>query len=288
MRRGHMPVLRERIGQKRALPRLREGREVAVARAIWKGKLVLTDHEVPVKMYSAVQDRKIHFRLLHAPDLVPIEQRIVRKTDGKSVAKEDRRKAFPLDRDTGVIIQPDELEALQPEASREIHLCRFVPPSAIGDQWYDRPYYVGPDKDDKAYFAFAQALERGKVTGVARWVMRKRRYVGALSVADGYLMMITLRRAEQVLSVSRLDISESRMPDAKELRLAQHLVSSIAADFEPELWQDQYRQRVHDLIRTKASGKAVRLVERKRKRAAGGLSEQLRESIAQAKEKKVA
>lgn len=259
-----------------------------MARAIWKGNLVLGEHEVPVKMYSAVQDRKIHFRLLHAADLVPIEQRIVRKADGKAVSKEERRKAFPLDRDSAVIMQPDELEALQPEPSRDIHLCRFVTPSTIGDQWYDRPYYLGPDNDDKAYFALAQALERKKVAGVARWVMRKQRYVGALSTLEGYLMMITLRRAEQVLSVSRLEIPESRMPDAKELRLAQHLVSSIEADFEPEVWQDEYRERVHELIRIKASGKAVRLVAPKRKRAAAGLAEQLRESIAQAKEKKVA
>lgn len=267
---------------------MRERREVVVARAIWKGKLVLAGHEVPVKMYSAVQDRKVHFRLLHAADLAPIEQRIVRKTDGKPVPKEDRRKAFPLDRGTAVIIQPEELETLQPEPAREITLCRFVPPATIGDQWYDRPYYLGPDKDEKAYFAFTQALERKKVAGVARWVMRKQRYVGALSVVGGYLMMITLRRAEQVLSVSRLEIPESRMPDAKELKLAQHLVSSIEADFEPGLWQDEYRERVRDLIRTKASGKTVKLVAPKRKRAAGGLSEQLRESIAHAKEKKVA
>ena len=259
-----------------------------MVRAIWKGKLLLADDEVPVRMYSAVQDRKIHFRLLHAPDLVPIEQRIVRKTDGKPVAKEERRKAFPLDRDTAVIIQADEMEELQLEASREIHLCRFVPPSAIGDQWYDRPYYLGPDKDEKAYFGFAQALARTKVTGVARWVMRKKHYVGALSIVDGYLMMITLRRADQVLSVSRLDIPDSRLPEPKELRLAQDLVSSIEAEFQPELWQDEYRERVRDLIRTKASGKTVKLTAPKRKRTKGGLSEQLRESIARAREKKVA
>lgn len=226
-----------------------------MARAIWKGKIVLADDAVPVRMYSAVQDRKIHFRLLHAPDRVPVEQRIVRKTDGKTVAREERRKAFPLGRDTAVIVQPDELKSLEPEPSREIHLCRFVPSSAIGDQWYERPYYLGPDRDEKAYFALAQALERRKVAGVACWVMRKQRYVGALSMVDGYLMMITLRRAEQVLSVSQLEIPESRMPGAKELRLAQDLVSSIEADFEPALWQDEYRERVRDLMRPRIPGR---------------------------------
>lgn len=258
------------------------------ARAIFKGKIVFGDHEVPVKMYTAAQDRKIHFRLLHASDLVPIEQRIVRKTDGKPVSREERRKAVPLDGGTAVMIQPEELEALQPEPSREISLCRFIPPSAIGDQWYDRPYYLGPDKDSKDYFALVQALERKKVTGVARWVMRKQRYVGALCAIDGYLMMITLRRAEQVLSVSRLEIPASRMPDEKELRLAQHLVESIEGDFEPESWKDRHRERVHELIRIKASGKTMKLVAPKPKRASGGLADQLRESLAREKERKVA
>ena len=258
------------------------------ARAIWKGKIVFGDHEVPVKMYTAAQDRKIHFRLLHASDLVPIEQRIVRKTDGKAVSKEDRRKAVPLDGGTAVLLQPEELEALQPEPSREISLCRFVPPSAIGDQWYDRPYYLGPDKESKDYFALVQALERKKVRGVARWVMRKQRYVGALCAIDGYLMMITLRRAEQVLSISRLEIPASRLPDAKELRLAQHLVESIEGDFEPESWKDRHRERVHELIRTKASGKTLKLVAPKPRRASGGLADQLRESLTRAKERKVA
>lgn len=258
------------------------------SRAIWKGKIVFADHAVPVKMYTAVQDRKIHFRLLHASDLVPIEQRIVRKTDGKPVSKEERRKAVPRDGGKAVILNPEDLEALQPEPSREIGLCRFVPPSAIGDQWYDRPYYLGPDRDTKAYFALVQALERRKVTGVARWVMRKQRYVGALCAIEGYLMMITLRRAEQVLSVSRLEIPASRMPDAKELRLAQNLVESIEDDFEPEAWQDQHRERIHELIRIKASGKTVKLAAPKRKRASGGLAEQLRDSLAREKEKKVA
>src|SRR5687767_14154843 len=109
-----------------------------MARAIWKGKLVIGKQEVGVKLYSAVQDRKVHFRLLHAKDLSPIEQRIVRKTDGKEVPKEEQAKAFPLDDGQAVIVRKDEFEEMEPPASREIELCRFVPSSLLGDQWYDR------------------------------------------------------------------------------------------------------------------------------------------------------
>jgi DNA end-binding protein Ku len=256
-----------------------------MARAIWKGVLDLGRHEVPVKMYSAVQDRKVHFRLLHAEDLEPVQQQIVRKSDGKEVPKEDRRKAFPLDGERAVILQPEDLERLEPETSRDIHLCRFVPPSAVSDQWYDRPYYLGPDGDGEDYFALARALAGKKLIGVARWVMRHQRYVGGLREQDGYLYIVTFRRADQIVSVS-LGEPKGSEPDQKELALAEQLVETIAADFDPSLWQDEYRERLCKLIEAKARGRKMPAKKPPRKRAAGGLADQLRRSLAT--ERKVA
>ncbi|HVF17109.1 MAG TPA: Ku protein, partial [Steroidobacteraceae bacterium] len=162
---------------------------------MWKGSIELGKHKVGVKMYSAIEDRTVHFHMLHRKDHAPVEQHIVRKDTGEDVAKEEMRKAFAVTKDTAVILQPEDLEKLVPPESRDIHVCRFVPPSVLGDQWYERPYYLGPDEDEDSYFALAQALERKKMIGIARWVMRKKRYVGALSALDGYLTVSTLRRA---------------------------------------------------------------------------------------------
>ena len=258
------------------------------ARAIWKGRLVLGEHVVPVKMYSAVQDRKVHFHLLHGKDLSPVQQRIVRKSDGKEVPKEDRRKAVPVDADEAVILQPDELEQIEPPPSRDIDFCRFVPVAAIGDQWYDRPYYLGPDEDDADYFALTAALERRKVAGIARWAMRKKRYVGALRAMDGYLLMLTLRRSDQVLSVSGIDVPAARRPDEKEIALARQLVSSIEADFDPAMWHDEYRERVTKLIEEKARGETIEAPPPKPKPAGDDLAAALRMSLGAVKERKVA
>ena len=156
-----------------------------MARAIWKGNLQLGKQELPVKLYSAIEDRTVRFHLLHAKDRAPVEQHIVRKDTRKDVGKEDMRKAFALDRSTAVILEPEDLEKLVPPASRDIEICRFVAPAVLGDQWYDRPYYLGPDADDGDYFALAEALHRKNVIGIARWVMRKKRYVGALTSKNG-------------------------------------------------------------------------------------------------------
>jgi DNA end-binding protein Ku len=259
-----------------------------MARAIWKGHVLLGKHEVPVKMYSALEDRTVHFRLLHTKDRAPVTQHIIRKDTGKDVSREDQRKAFPVSRDTAVILQPEELEKLEPPPSREIHLCRFVSRSLLSDQWYDRPYYLGPDGDDGGYFALAEALERKEVVGIARWVMRKQRYLGALALANQSLMMITLRRADQVLSFAGVEPEKAAAPRENELKLAEQLVTSIAGDFEPELWQNEYRQRLCKLIEAKARGKTLEPVKPTKRASQGDLAESLRASIAAMKEKKVA
>lgn len=259
-----------------------------MTRAIWKGSLQLGGNEIAVKMYSAVQDRKVHFRLLHAKDLAPVEQRIVRKSDGKEVPKDEQRKALPVEADTAVILEPEELERTEPETSRDITFCRFVPWYAVGDAWYDRPYYLGPDEDDQAYFSLVDALAQKQMIGIARWSMRKKRYVGALVAAEGCLMLITLRRADQVLSVSGIDVPAARQPDEKEIKLAEQLVMSISADFEPQSWADEYRARVMQLIEAKARGAKIAVPKAKRKTTKGDLAGMLENSLAAMKEKKVA
>lgn len=259
-----------------------------MARAIWKGELQLGEQSLGVKFYSAIDDRSVHFHLLHEKDRAPIEQHIVRKDTGKDVPKEDMRKALALSPGTAVILQPEELEKLTPPESRDISLSRFVPREVIGDQWYERPYYLGPDEDQAGYFALAESLERKNVVGIARWVMRKKRYVGALSSENGYLVMTTMRRAEQVLSFSGVRPAKAATPRANELKLAEQLVQSIEADFEPAQWQNEHRQRLCKLIEAKARGEEIQPVPIKKRAAQVNLADSLKASIAAAKERKVA
>lgn len=259
-----------------------------MARAMWKGQLQIGKQKLGIKLYSAVEDRTIRFHLLHAKDLAPVEQHIIRKDTGEEVSKDDMRKALALSAQTAVIVQPDDLEKLVPPESRDIQITRFVAASVLGDQWFERPYYLGPDGDNSSYFALAEALERQDVIGIARWVMRKKRYVGALSAVDGVLTMTTLRRADQVLSFSGIEPAKSVTPQASELKLAQQLVSSIEADFDPSLWQNEYRQRLCKLIEAKARGEKIKAVQPKKKQAPASLEQSLRASIAAVKEKKVA
>lgn len=250
---------------------------------MWKGRLLIGKEELPVKMYSAAQDRTVHFRLLDKESRSPVHQRIVRKTDGTEVPKEERRKAVPLDGGRAVLLTAEDLEELEPEDSREIKLTRFVPIPALTEQWYEKPYYLGPEKNAKAYFALAKALSDEGVLGIARWAMRKKRYVGALAAVDGYLMMVTLRRADQVLAVPQ--IKPAKEPDKKELQLAERLVEASAGTFDPSAWQNEYHDRVCALIEAKAKGKVVHIESGKRQAAKGTLAEQLKRSLSGARDR---
>ena len=257
------------------------------ARAIWKGTLLLAGQEIAVNMYSAVQDRDVHFKMLSKRGEAPVHQRIVRKDTGEEVASADRRKAFPLDNGEAVILQPEELESLVPPASREIHLCHFVPQDLLTDQWFDRPYLLGPDGSDESYFALARALGERGVHGIARWVMRKKRYLGALTAAGDYLMMTTLRRSDQVLALPAVEAAPGRAPSEAELKLATQLVDSISGDFTPQDWHNEYRERLQALLAAKASGGKVVPLRPRAPKPSTDLADALRASIAANRERRV-
>lgn len=232
-----------------------------MARAIWKAVIRIGRLELPVKLYSAVQDQSVHFRLLHAKDHAPVSQQMVSSETGEPVEKGSIRKAYPLDRDRLVMLAPEELAALEPEPSRDIEILKFVDPSQIDHRWYERAYFLGPDERDDTYFACAAALEKKGLEGVARWTMRKKSYVGSLRGEGGYLMLISLRHAEEVVAASSLEPPEGRALDKREIAMGEQLVESLAGEFDPEEFEDTYRSRVMELVETKASGGKVKVTK---------------------------
>jgi DNA end-binding protein Ku len=230
-----------------------------VARAVWKGTIRFGEAAVPVKLYSAVTDRRIHFRLLHEEDLVPVEQRLVDPRTGEVVPRAEIRRGYRLDEGTMVVLTNDELDALQPASSRTIEVRRFVEPARIDHRWYDRPYWLGPDGDDSAYAALAQALRDLGYEGVARWVMRKHTYVGALRAERGRLARITLGWAVGVVGGSALGAPAGRAPSEQGGVRARRHGDALSGEWAPAEWADEHRERVLELVEAKREGRTIRL-----------------------------
>ncbi len=253
------------------------------ARAIWKGVIRLGEVGVPVKLHSAVEDRSVHFRLLHEKDLVPVKQEMVNPATGEPVPRDQVKRGWVADDGSVVVLEEEELDALEPAASRDIEITRFVEPSHVREAWYERPYYLGPDGDAEAYFALAEALERRGRVGVARWVMRKKSYRGALRLEGKYLMLVTLRSAEEVVPASALPAPSGRKLTRQEADMARKLLEALHGSFNPAEWKDEYRERVLELVEAKAEGKTPRMEPYREKAAEGSLSDALRASLASAK-----
>lgn len=250
------------------------------ARAIWKARIRFGDVDVPVKLYSAVQDRAVHFRLLDAKRKEPVKQQMVDPSTDEIVEYGDVRRAFKTDEGKLVILDKEELDELEPEASREIEITRFVQPDQITHQWYDRPYYLGPDGDDEEYFALAEALRKQETAGFARWVMRKKEYVGALRVENDYLVLITLRHAGEVVPASALSAPSGRDLDEREIRMAKQLIAAMEDEFDIAAYSDEYRERVLELVEAKAAGKIVKFPKARTRPKDKSLAEVLERSLA--------
>ncbi len=214
--------------------------------------------------------------------------------DDQPLTKEKIRKGFEVEPGTFVTIDDEELQRLKPKESRTIQFLRFVPPRALGHEWYERPYFLGPDGDEDAYFALAEALGQKNMVGIARWTMRGKSYVGAVSQESGYLALIKLRYSEEVLPAKELSAPAGRDLDEKELRMANELVAALEGTFEPETFHDEYRKRLQEFLEAKARGKHPRLPVIKETTIAAPLDQQLARSLAamksgkKTKEKKVA
>jgi DNA end-binding protein Ku len=259
-----------------------------MARAIWKGVIRFGDVSAPVKLYSAVQDRGVSFRLLSERTLQPVKQRMVNPVTGDEVPYDAVRRGYEVESGVFVVLEPEELESLQPEKSRDMEVTRFVEPSAITHEWYDRPYHLGPDEDVGAYYALTAALERAGKEGVVRWAMRNKEYVGALRVEDGHLTLITLRSPAEVVPASALEPPRGRAPDERELKMAEQLVSALEDEFEPSAFTDEYRDRVLELVEAKAEGKTIPIRKAEERQETEDLSSSLEASIKAAKERKSA
>jgi DNA end-binding protein Ku len=229
---------------------------------MWSGAISFGLVNVPVKLYSAVSRKTVRFHQLNSKTGTRIAQRRVDPSTGEEVAYEDIVKGYELTKERYVVITPEELEALDPEKSRTIDIEDFVDLADIDPVYYDHPYYLIPDKGSaKAYGLLLGAMQESGKVAIARVVLRSKEQLVAIRPAPGgVLMMETMIFADEVISPE--DIED--LPDAnalkasdRELKMAQQLIDSLSAEFEPEKYQDEYREKVLELIERKASGEEI-------------------------------
>jgi DNA end-binding protein Ku len=234
-------------------------------RAIWSGAISFGLVNIPVKLYSAVSKKTVRFHQIDAESGGRVRQKRV-GPDGEEIPYEQIVKGYEIGPDRYVTIAPEELEALEPQKTRTIDIEDFVDLEQIDPIYYDHPYYLAPDTGAaKAYRLLVDAMEDSGKVAVARVVLRSKEHLVAIRPRDGALAMETMLFADEVIPAESLEELASADGDVqtsdRELAMANQLIESLASDFEPGKYRDEYRERVLDLIERKAQGETIVIEE---------------------------
>ena len=232
-------------------------------RPIWSGAISFGLVNVPVKLFSAVSQQDVRFHQLHEADGARVKQKRVCAYDGAEVPFEEIVKGYEVGPDRYVIVEPEELAALDPKSTQTIDIEEFVDLDQIDPIYYEHAYYLVPDKRaEKAYTLLVESMLKTNKVAIARFVMRTKQYLAALRPTGPVLVLSTMLFADEVVPVDRLD----GLPDAgdlvevtaRELTMAESLIESLTvAEFDPSKFHDEYRERVLDLIERKAAGETL-------------------------------
>jgi DNA end-binding protein Ku len=228
-------------------------------RSIWGGAISFGLVNVPVKLVSAVSQKDVRFHQLESTTKTRVKQKRVSADTGEEVPYENIIKGYEVAPDQFVAIAPEELETLDPKKTKSIDIEDFVNLDQIDPIYFERPYYLVPDTGGaKPYALLVQAMKESGMVAIARMVMRTKQYLVALRAVDDALVLETLYYADEVVDPDELEgIPHDVEISDRELKIARQLIESLASEFEPERYRDEYRERVLDLIEKKAEGQEI-------------------------------
>jgi DNA end-binding protein Ku len=230
------------------------------ARAIASGTITFGLVSIPVKLYSATNPQTgFSFNLLHKKCGSRLKQQYICPVENEKVEREDMVKGYEYTKDRYVQFTPEELKAIEEKSTQSIEISEFVPVDKIDPIYYDKPYYLGPDKGgDKAYRLLAEVMLRTGRSALAKYAARGKQYLVLLRAATGgRLIMQQLLYADEVRSPQEIPIPGAELKDA-EVALAQQLVDQISSEhFRPEQYEDEVRGRLADLVQRKVEGQDI-------------------------------
>jgi len=232
------------------------------ARPIASGTISFGLVSIPVKLYAASNaSAGISFNLLHAKDSSRLKQQYICAKDNEIVPRDEMVKGYEFSKDRYVTFTPDELKALEEQSTQAIEVVEFVPIEKVDPVYFDRTYYLGPDKGGgKAYALLSKVMQETGRVALARYAARGKQYLVMLRPVEGGIVMQQLLYADEVRPFSEVPLEPADV-SPKELDLAKLLVEQRATDaFKPETYEDDVRKRVLGLIQKKVEGEEISLV----------------------------
>ena len=229
-------------------------------RPVWSGSISFGLVNIPVRLFTAVKEQRVAFHLLHDQDKVRLRRKLVSSTTGKEVHPEHVVRGYEFAKDHFVIVRDEELEGCAPEKTRAIEITDFVQLAEIDPVFFDRAYYVLPQKGAaRSYRLLAEAMKRSGRVGVARVVMHEKEFLAALRTRGDVICLNTMHFGDEVVPATVLEGVAHSAPEVgeRELKAARHVVESHSSAFEAGRYHDQYRECVMKMVQKKAEKEKV-------------------------------
>jgi len=255
-----------------------------VARALWKGSISFGLVNIPIELHTAVRNHRPKFRMLHAKDKAPVRFERVCVRDGKPVAWEDLVKGYEYSKGHFVVMTKEDFQAAAVEKTRTVDIVDFVKAEDIDDRFFETPYYLVPVKSgERAYALLREAIRDSGRIGIAKFILRDAQHLAAVEVIEDAIVLSVMRFADELVDVKQFDFPAAQGVRKQELDMAKALVNSLAADWDPAKYTDQYRENLMRIIQAKMKGKDVVLAPEEEPRQAEvvDLMERLRRSLGQ-------
>src|SRR5512146_2054178 len=229
-------------------------------RALWKGALSFGLVSIPIELHTAVRDTRPRFRMLHAEDRSPVRFERVCQREGQPVAWQDLVKGYEYEKGRFVVLAKEDFQAAALEKSKTIDILDFVQKGEVDDRFFETSYYLLPARGgERAYALLREAMREADRIGVAKMILREDQHLAAVLVHDQALVLTMMRFADEVVDVSEFDLPGSAQVRGKELEMAKTLVGSLADEWKPDRYRDEYRDNLMRIIEAKIKGREARL-----------------------------
>ena len=243
----------------RALGRIKEKELTTMPRALQSASLSFGLVNIPVKLYPAATSKTVYFHMLHAKDGSRIRQHLFCEAENKEVSRDDIVKGYEVNKGHYVEVTDEELEAMEKAANQSVEILEFVPLDAVDPVFFEKTYYLGPDKGgEKPYRLLADAMKQHNRGAVAKFVMRgKEDLVMVRPYNEDHLVLNALYYADEVRDIQEIAVPKGPVRES-ELKLAEQLLKNLSTEkWQPEKYRDKYRDRVLELIRKKQAGEKI-------------------------------
>jgi DNA end-binding protein Ku len=226
-------------------------------RSIWKGNISFALVSIPISLFSATRRNELSFHYLHKKDMSTVSYKRFCDTEDVEVTWDDITRGYEYEKDQYIEITDEDLDKADFELTKTIQIQEFVQEEEIDPVYFDKPYYLEPQKGgERAYALMRDALGQSKKVGIAKVVLKSREHLAAVKTVGEMMTLQTMRFAHEIVDAGELNLPKKAEVSKKEMDLANTLIDSMSDKFDPKRYKDDYHDKVLEIIQMKIAGVA--------------------------------